>query len=131
MTLFMLKAFGIWALLVVLAILNATLREKLISPLFGQPAALPVSGVILSMLIFLATLAFIPKFRVKSPHPCWALGGLWVFLTLAFEFFFGHYAMGKSWSEILQIFNMTGGNLMLLVLFTTAVSPYWAWRLRA
>ena len=130
MTLFMLKAAGLWGLFVVLAIGNATLREKWVTPLLGQSAALPLSSVILSVSIFLTTLILIPKFGMKSRRPCRALGALWVSWTLAFEFLFGHYALGKSWSEILQVFNMARGNLMPLVLFTTALSPHWAWRLR-
>lgn len=131
MALFMLKAVALWGVFLVLAFLNAMLREKLISPLLGQTSALPLSGVALSLFIFLTTLAFIPTFGVKSSNPCWALGGFWVLLTLAFEYLFGHYGMGKSWSEILPIFNVAQGNLMVLVLFTAFISPYLAWRLRA
>jgi hypothetical protein len=131
MTRFMLKALGLWGLFGVLAILNGMVREKWISPLLGPSAALPLSGGILSISIFLTTLAFIPKFGLKSPRPCWALGALWVLWTVAFEFLLGRYAMGKSWSEFLQVFDMARGNFMLLVLLTTAISPLGAWRLRA
>lgn len=39
-TFFMLRVVGLWGLFLVLAILNATLREKLVSPILGQSAAL-------------------------------------------------------------------------------------------
>ncbi len=100
-TLFMLRAVGLWGLFLVLAILNAALREKLVSPILGQSAALLLGGGILCLFIFLATLTFIPRFAIKSPNSCWALGAFWVLLTLAFEFLFGHYGMRKGWSEIL------------------------------
>ncbi len=130
MTKFILAAAGMWGLFVVLAILNAAFRKNVLGPLIGHPVALPLSGFLLSILVFLATLALIPKLRGGSTLHYWAIGGAWVILTLAFEFFFGHFLMGKTWAEILEIFNVSQGNLMSLVLIAIAVSPYLARRLR-
>ncbi len=127
---FILRAAGIWGLFVVLAILNAALREKVLGPLIGNPAALPLSGILLSILVFLVTLALFPKLRAATALHCWAIGGAWVLLTLAFEFIFGHFVMGKASGEILEIFKISQGNLMSLVLIAIAASPYLAWRLR-
>ena len=128
---FILRAAGVWGLFVVLAILNAAFRETVLGPLIGHPVALPLSGFLFSILIFLVTLALIPKLSRPSTLPYWAIGGAWVLLTLAFEFIFGHFVMGKAWGEILEIFNVCQGNLMSLVLIAVAVSPYLAWRLRS
>jgi len=127
---FIFRAAGVWGLFVVLAILNAAFREKVLGPLIGHPVALPLSGILLSIPVFLVTLALIPKMRGASALPYWAIGGAWVLLTLTFEFIFGHFVMGKTWGEILEIFNISEGNLMWLVLIVIAVSPYLAWRLR-
>lgn len=127
---FILKATGVWGLFGGLAILNAAFRETVLGPLIGHPLALPLSGILLSILVFLITLALIPKFRGASALQYWAIGGAWVLLTLAFEFMFGHFVTGKDWGEILEIFNISEGNLMSLVLIAIAVSPYLAWRLR-
>ena len=127
---FIVRAAGIWGLFVGLAILNAAFREKVLGPLIGHPVALPLSGILLSVLIFLVTLALMPKLAGASALPYWAIGGAWVLLTLSFEFIFGHFAARKTWGEILEIFNISKGNLMPLVLIAAAVSPYLAWRLR-
>ena len=127
---FILTAAGIWGLFVVLSILNAAFREKVLGPWAGHPAVLPLSGILLSLWIFLVALALIPRFHGASALQYWTVGGAWVIATLAFEFIFGHFAMGKTWGEILEIFNILEGNLMSLVLISTAVSPYLAWRLR-
>jgi hypothetical protein len=112
------------------AVLNVALRERVLESFLGHEIALPLIGVILSLLVFLVTLALIPKLRGTSTLHYWAIGGAWVLLTLAFEFIFGHFVMGKAWGEILEIFNIGQGNLMSLTLICIAGSPYLAWRLR-
>jgi hypothetical protein len=86
--------------------------------------------VILSLLVFVVTLALIPKLRGTSTLHYWAIGGAWVLLTPAFEFIFAHFVMGKTWGEMLEIFNISQGNLMSPVLMAIAISPYLAWGLR-
>ncbi len=54
-----LRAFAIWILFIVLAILNATLREKLISPALGEQLAHVVSSILLAVMIFSVTAPFI------------------------------------------------------------------------
>jgi hypothetical protein len=125
-----LTAAGVWVLFLILAILNAVFRDKVLGPVAGDAAALPLSGVLLSLILFLVTLAVIPRLRGGSALHDWAIGGAWVLLTLAFEFFFGHFVMGKPWKEILGIFDVAGGNLMPLVLAVILISPYLARRLR-
>ena len=36
---------------------------------------------------------------------------LWLGMTLAFEFLFGHYIAGKSWSLLLADYNLAAGRL--------------------
>ncbi|MBI4463852.1 MAG: hypothetical protein HY647_04020 [Acidobacteria bacterium] len=124
------KAAGIWILFVPLAILNGIVREKLLVPWLGQTGALPLSGVLLSVLIFLLTLLLLPFLKVSIAFQYWVVGGLWFLLTIAFEFLFGHYVVGESWTKLWEVFNVFEGNLWLLALLTTACSPYLAARLR-
>jgi hypothetical protein len=37
---------------------------------------------------------------------------------------FGYYVVGKSWVEIMQVFNIQKGDLFIVVLFVTAFSPW-------
>ncbi len=130
MFLWLLKIIGIWLLLVVVAILNGGFRDKLLSQWIGA-WALPVSGLILSLLIFLITLAVIPWLSVSQPFNYLIIGSIWVGLTLGFEFIFGHWVAGKSWAEILMIFDIKHGNLMALVFLTTWLAPYFAAQFRS
>ena len=120
----LLKATGIWLLIVVAAIINGLLREKLIAPMVGIETALPISGITLSAVIFvfsLMSVSFIGALQTKSYL---FIGLYWVLLTLSFEFLFGHYVAGKSWDEIMQVFNIQKGDLFIVVLFVTAFSPW-------
>jgi hypothetical protein len=127
--LLLLKIIGFWLLFVVIAILNAGLREKVLHPWMGH-WSLPMSGVTLSVLIFGVTVLIIPLFGKLSTAQYWLIGGSWLMFTLAFEFLFGHYGQGKPWPETLEIFNVAQGNLMTLVLIITLISPYLASKLR-
>jgi len=62
-------------------------------------------------------------FRVKSHRSYLFIGVQWVLMTLIFEFVFGHYVAGKSWADILQNFNPLKGNLFIVVLLVTFISP--------
>lgn len=124
------KACALWFPLVPLAILNGIIREAWLAPLLGQPLGLPVSGVSLSVLIFLFTLMVLPWLRASDAKTYVAVGTTWLLMTVLFEFLFGHYIMGESWVESLEAYNVLKGNLWALVLISTAASPYLAARVR-
>jgi hypothetical protein len=119
-----LKATGIWLLIVVAAIINGLLREKLVAPMLGIETALPISGVTLSIVIFLFSLMSVSFIGSSETKTYLFIGIYWVLLTLSFEFLFGHYVVGKSWHELMQVFNIQKGDLFLVVLFVTAFSPW-------
>ena len=51
------------------------------------------------------------------------VGVLWLALTLAFEFGFGHPVARKPWRALLADYNVTAGRVWLLVLVTTLFAP--------
>lgn len=124
------KATGIWFVIVAAAILNGVFREKVLVPAIGASMALPLSGVLLAVLVFLVTLLLVP-FIASSESKAYILVGIfWVILTLFFEFLFGYFVAGKSWQEIMQVFNIKTGDLFIFVLFVTAISPWLSAKLR-
>jgi len=130
MTTVIFKAMAVWMVTVVVAIANAGLREKVVTPFIGSTAALPLSGVTLSLFIFLLSLVFVPWFGKLEAGGYFKIGLLWVVLTLCFEFVLGHFVLGKTWSEVMQVFNVTRGDLFSLVLLSSLLSPWLAARLR-
>jgi hypothetical protein len=124
------KAIGIWLVIVMAAIFNGVLREKLLVPAIGASAALPLSGILLAVMVFLVTFLLISFIGGTEPGIYIWIGLFWVVLTLSFEFLFGYFVGHKSWHEIIQIFNVMKGDLFIVVLFITGISPWLAAKLK-
>ena len=117
------KSLLIWSLIIPLAILNGIIREKVLVPLLGANNALPISGVSLCLLIFILSVIAIPRLGRTDLRTYVMMGLVWVVFTLTFECVFGLFVMGKSYSELIRAYDITTGNLWLLVVLFTAVSP--------
>ena len=124
------KAIGIWIVILVAAIINGFVREKILTPAIGFDLALPISGLILTILVLLIVWIFVPFINVKKAKHYFTIGFFWLGLTLAFEFIFGHYILDKSWQEICEIFNIKNGDLFSIVLIMMLFSPWLAAKLR-
>ena len=123
------KAALVWLGIACLAVANGVLREKLMVPQWGRHIALPLSGITLCMLVFLAAWFCRGFIGAKTGTVQWLVGVQWVLMTLAFEFLFGHYVAGKSWAVLLQSFNIATGDLFSLVLVVSLLSPRLAARI--
>ena len=119
-----LKAIGFWCLLMVLAILNGTVRIKLIIPNTGLTVGLAISTVMLCALILLATWLSIGWIGPRTAPQAWAIGLLWLAMTLAFEFGAGHYLFKKPWNELLVDYDVTQGRIWVLVPIVTLLAPW-------
>lgn len=118
-----LKSLIIWFCFIPVAILNGGLREYVLAKAIGEEWALPVSGIILSVCIFLITWLLLPRMiKAFTSKDGWLIGIGWALLTIVFEFAAG-LAGGSTVSELLAAYNPLSGNLWLLVLLTTLLSP--------
>lgn len=116
--------------MVLVAILNGSLRESILNPMFSTEIALPISGLLLSVMIFLVTYLFIGWFNTKDPKTFIQIGGFWSLLTIGFEYGFGYFVLHHSLNEIHQVFNVFQGNLFSLALLTSILSPWLAAKLK-
>lgn len=120
-----------WLGLVALAILNGWVREKIYAPSMSERPAHQVSTA-LGLLIFSGYLFVLTGiWPIPSAGQALSIGAFWLLMTLAFEFLFGHYVMGHSWSRLLHDYNLLAGRVWLLVLIWTVVAPYLFFRLRS
>jgi hypothetical protein len=124
------KAFGIWLLILLCAVLNGMLREALLLPTFGKPAAFVISGVVLSLLIVAVSLVLVPHLGPLSISHAMYVGVFWLALTLAFEFGLGLFVQHRTWAELMEAYTFRDGNIWPLVLAVTLFSPTLAVRLR-
>lgn len=125
-----LKAVALWSAILVLAILNGALREKVLIPASGSFAGLIASGIILSIGIFLAAFAAVPWYGPLTSRQWLLVGLFWLLLTLVFEFSFGRFAQHKTWAESLDAYSFRGGNIWPIVLVTTLISPWLSAKIR-
>ena len=118
-----LKSLIIWFCFIPVAIINGGLREYVLAKAIGAEWALPVSGITLSVCIFLITWLLLPRMiKAFTSKDGWLIGIGWALLTIAFEFAAG-LAGGNTVAELLAAYNPLTGNLWLLVLAATALSP--------
>ena len=119
-----LYAFGIWILLVFVAILNGYFRNIFLEPSVGKYIGHVISSIILSCLIFLITFLFLNNVKITFSHAdLLVIGAFWLILTVLFEFVFGHYVIGHPWSTLLADYNILKGRLWGLVLLATFIAP--------
>lgn len=117
-----LKAIGLWAILVIVAVANGTARQLLLASRLGERTAHQVSSVMLSALILIVALASVPALGALTTGRLLGIGLLWLVLTVAFEFTLGRLT-GRSWEYLLADYNLLQGRLWPVVLATTFLAP--------
>ncbi|MCW5979805.1 MAG: hypothetical protein KIT09_17120 [Bryobacteraceae bacterium] len=126
----LLRAVAIWFALVAVAIANGAARNAWIMPRFGELAAHALSTVSLCAAIFVVSWLSIRWLRPAGPRAALRIGGLWLLLTVAFEFLAGHYLFGNPWSRLFADYNLLAGRVWVFVLATTLLAPLLAGRAR-
>lgn len=120
-----LHAFITWFILVILAIINGSIRNFIYQPYAGELPAHQISTIIFCLLILAAAYVFLSLLKKTLTKTQLILIGLfWLVLTILFEFIFQHYVMAKSWQVLLADYNFLQGRIWLLVLIITFLAPY-------
>lgn len=121
----LLWTFGLWGVLVVAAILNAGLRQKVLIPHMGGTLGRAASSVTLSLAILLVAYLFFALSNIeRSTIDLWAMGVIWLSLTVMFEFGFGRFVMKHSWRALLADYNVLKGRIWVLVLIASLTGPF-------
>jgi hypothetical protein len=116
---------GTWFLFMILAIINAIVRNTVYKPIIGDLRAHQLSTIIFIIIIFIVTyLVFrYSKLELTNQHT-YIIGTIWLLLTICFEFLAGHYLFSNSWDKLLADYNILNGRIWSLVLITLFFSPY-------
>ena len=59
------------------------------------------------------------------------MGVIWLVLTIASEFLFGHYIARHSWTRLLADYDLSSGRLWSLVLIAVGLLPYSIYKIRS
>jgi hypothetical protein len=127
--LLVIKAVGIWGVILVVAVVNGTARQFLLAPHLSEQAAHQVSSVVLAGLILLVSVGLVPFFGTLATRQLVGIGLMWTLLTVAFEFALG-LLTGRSWEYMLADYNLLAGRLWVVVLAAVFVAPMVAARVR-
>lgn len=117
------RTLVVWFGLLALAIANGGFREAVLVPRLGLGMARAVSSVMLSLLIVGVGWGVTRWIGPATLQDAWAIGAVWVALTLGFEFLGGHFLFGKPWPELLADYNLFAGRIWVLVLVATLMTP--------
>lgn len=122
------RRVAVWMLMLVTAVFNGGIRQAWIVPYTGETAGRALSTAMLCAAILAWCWLTIRWLRPATARDAWSIGGLWVALTLAFEFLAGHYVFGTPWRQLLADYDIASGRIWVLVLITTGLAPWLAAR---
>lgn len=123
------KSMLIWLVITPLAILNGALREIIFIPALGEQLAYPVSGLLLCLFIFIVSYILIPKLGKGTGGTYIKIGIIWILATIIFETVYGLLA-GWTLDELLNAYNITTGNLWLLIVIFIGFTPWFIAKIR-
>lgn len=113
-------AFLIWVMIIPIAILNGGFREYVLVKLGGF--ALPLSGIILSICIFIVAYLLVPKIKNCEKKDYIFFGVMWFLFTNLFDLS-AYIKSGEGFAGLLQAYNIFTGNTWVLVVLTALFSP--------
>jgi hypothetical protein len=114
--------------MVLLAILNGTARDLWYKKYISELAAHQVSTFSLIILIGIYSCVIVKWLPPNSARQALIIGIIWSILTLAFEFGFG-IIRGSSWKQLLHAYNITEGQIWILIPIWVAIAPYIAFKI--
>lgn len=122
---FLLVLIGTWFLFMILAIINAGIRNGVYKPIIGDLRAHQLSTLTFIIMILIVTYLVL---RFSNLHltdsQALIMGSIWLILTICFEFLAGHYIFGNPWDKLIADYNILAGRVWSLVLLTIFLAPY-------
>jgi hypothetical protein len=115
--------------MVFIAITNGVLRQYVYGRWMKELSAHQVSSLTAVILFYLYTWILVKKWPLESSRQAVAVGIIWLCMTVAFEFLFGHYVANHPLSRLIQDYDLLSGRLWTLVLLAVAAAPYLVYKL--
>lgn len=118
------KYLLVWLLLAVVAVTNGIVREFTYGKIVPELAAHQLSTVTAIVASGAVVWLVHRSWAIKTANQAWTIGVLWLFMTVAFEFGFGHFIAGHSWERLLADYNLMNGRVWAVFLAWIAVMPF-------
>ncbi len=123
------KALAAWAFMVLAVIANSTLRDKYLTPRWGEQTGHVISSLMLSVTVVLIAYAYLLNTGPLPLRTLWLIGIFWVTVSVLFEFFFSYIVLKETWSRLIADDRVMKGGSWLMVLGVQAVAPILAGRM--
>jgi len=120
-----------WIGIVIIAIMNGVIRDAVYGKRLGELLAHQISTFTLIVLSGLYIWLLSLTWKITSPSQALAIGLIWLALTVAFEFLFGHYVVKHPWTRLFQDYNLLEGRIWVLVLIWITIAPYVFYKFRS
>lgn len=125
----MLKYILAWIPMVLIAIVNGILRESWYGKNLNELAAHQISSLTGIVLFGLYIWIVIRSWPPDSALQAFAVGLVWLALTVAFEFIFGYFVAGHTWRRLFHDYNLLAGRVWVFILIWVTIAPYLFYRL--
>jgi hypothetical protein len=113
-----------WLGMMVIAIINGWLREATYGKSMSKLSAHQISTVTGISLFAIYIYMLTGIWKLQSPAQALLVGVIWLLMTVAFEFGFGHYIMKHPWQKLFEDYNLRKGRVWVLVLIWVTIAPY-------
>lgn len=119
-----------WVPMVFIAIANGLFREKFLTKHLNELQAHQLSTVTIIVLFGLYIWMLMRFLKPESARHAMLIGLLWLGYTVLFEFLFGRYVAGHSWSKLFNDYNIVQGRVWIFVLIWITIAPYFSYKLQ-
>jgi hypothetical protein len=116
--------------MVFIAMANSAVREGSYGKYLSELQAHQISTATGILLFGVYIWALMRLWRPASVGQAIAIGLVWLGMTVAFEFLFGHYVVKRPWHDLLHDYNLFAGRVWLVVLVWVSIAPYVFYRLQ-
>jgi hypothetical protein len=113
-----------WFPMVLIAIVNGAIREGWYGKHVSELQAHQLSTVTGVLLFGVYIWVLLRLWRPESARQAMIIGMVWLAMTVAFEFLFGHYVAKRPWRDLFLDYNLFAGRVWLVVLAWVTLAPY-------
>jgi hypothetical protein len=117
------KYFILWIPMIIIAFANATFRQLVFIKYTNELRAHQLSTITLIILCSVYVWLIFPHLQIHNTEQAFVAGGLWVLLTVLFEFALG-LLTGKPIAFLLRDYNLLAGRIWLFFLLWLLLLPY-------
>jgi hypothetical protein len=117
------RALIVWLTLIAVEFIHGIVRAIFLVPVAGDFRSRQIGVFTGSVLILAVAYLLVPWLKVSDKNSLVSIGVVWLVLTVAFEFSFGHFVFGRSWGDLASDYNIFRGGFLLIGMTVLLFAP--------